>query len=181
MKSSIQKGTVYWITGLSGAGKTTIGRLFYEQLLHRKQNVVFLDGDTMRELFNNDLGHSIEDRKKLAMFYSKLCRVLSDQGIDIVCATISMFHECQEWNKKNIKNFKEIYLRVPLDILKKRDQKELYSRALNQELKNVMGLDLKFEEPQRPDVVIDNDGTKAPTDIAKELFKKFCLSTVEKK
>lgn len=113
----MKNGTVYWITGLAGAGKTTIGRLFYNLIQAEKPNVVFLDGDTMREVFGGELGHSIEDRKKLAMSYSKLCKVLSEQGLDVVCSTISMFHECHKWNKENITSYKEVYLRVPTEIL----------------------------------------------------------------
>ena len=65
-------GNVYWITGLSGAGKTTIGKIFYSKLKEIYSNTVFLDGDTLREVFGNDLGYSDADRRKCAMRYSKL-------------------------------------------------------------------------------------------------------------
>lgn len=153
-------GTVYWITGLSGAGKTTIGKLLHNRIKENKKNVVFLDGDVLREIFGNDLGYSIEDRKKSAMRNSKLCKVLSEQDIDVICATISMFDECRNWNRKNINNYREIYVKVPMEVLIKRDQKGIYSGALKGEIKNVMGVDIEFEEPKNPDIVVLNDGSK---------------------
>ena len=76
-------GMVYWITGLSGAGKTTIGTLFSKYLREKQKNVLFLDGDTLREVFGNDLGYSREDRFRCSMRYSRLCRLLSEQGQDV--------------------------------------------------------------------------------------------------
>lgn len=166
-------GVVYWITGLSGAGKTTIGRLFYEKLHESKSNVVFLDGDVLREVFGNDLGHSLADRKKSGMRNAKLCKLLSDQGIDVVCATISMFHDCHKWNRENITNYKEIYIKVPFEILQQRDQKGLYSGALSKDACNVMGIDLQFEEPCSPDITILNDGKLSPEIILQQIINKI--------
>ncbi|WMJ81318.1 adenylyl-sulfate kinase [Clostridium sp. MB40-C1] len=163
-------GDVYWVTGLSGAGKTTIAKLLYEKLKKNKDNVVFLDGDILREIFGNDLGYSSSDRKKSAMRNSRICKELSEQGIDVVCATISMFNECRIWNRENIKNYKEIYIKVPIEILIQRDQKKLYSRALKGEIKNVMGIDIDFEEPKNPDIVILNDGSVKPKDILSQII-----------
>ena len=102
---NVKAGSVFWFTGLSGAGKTTIGRLFFGLLRERNPAVVFLDGDILREVFGNDLGHSREERLKSAMRNSRLCKMLSDQGIDVVCATISLFRECQEWNRAHIPGY----------------------------------------------------------------------------
>lgn len=167
------KGTVYWFTGLAGAGKTTISKLFYNKLKQVKDNVVFLDGDILREVFGSDLGYTIEERKISAMRNSKICKILSEQGIDVVCATISMINECREWNLINVQNFKEIYLFVPIDILVKRDQKNLYSKALNGEIKNVMGIDIIADEPLNPTMKILNDGNELPNDIANKIFNKL--------
>lgn len=169
----LKNGTVYWITGLSASGKTTIGKLFYNQLLKSKQNLVFLDGDVMREIFGNGLGHSLEDRKKLAMSYSRLCKALAEQGLDVVCATISMFHECHKWNRENISNYKEIYLQTPMGILIKRDTKGLYSKSLESKKNNVVGVDQTFEEPLQPDIVIENDGSQTPSFIVKQLLNRL--------
>lgn len=152
---SNNKGTVYWLTGLSGAGKTTIAKELYCKLKAKKPNVIMLDGDTLRETFGNDLGYSKEDRFKSAMRNAKLCKFLSDQGIHVVCATISMFHDCRNWNRESIQNYKEIYIKVSLEDLKKRNQKGLYSVDGNN--KNVVGIDIEFEEPKNPDLIVFND------------------------
>ena len=84
---------LYWFTGLSGAGKTTIADIFYKTIKKTKRTVVFLDGDTLREILTDGQQYSLIERKKLAMRYSQFCKMLTDQGIDVVIATISMFDE----------------------------------------------------------------------------------------
>lgn len=104
-------GKVYWITGLSGAGKTTIGSKLYKILQKDKNNLVILDGDELRRVFKNS-DYSIAGREKLAFQYSRLCRMLSEQGIDVICCTIAMFDSCRKWNRENINNYYEVYLKV---------------------------------------------------------------------
>ncbi|MDK2562688.1 adenylyl-sulfate kinase [Romboutsia sedimentorum] len=166
------KGTVYWVTGLAGAGKTTIGKLLYESIKSNKDNVILLDGDKLRALYESD-DYSYDGRKKLASKYSRLCKMISGQGIDVICCTIAMFDECRKWNRDNILNYKEIYLKVSIDELIKRDQKGLYSRALKKEITNVMGIDIDFEEPKMPDILIYNNGEISPNDVLNNILLKL--------
>ncbi len=165
--------TVYWITGLSGAGKTTIGKLFYEKLRERYPNTVFLDGDMMRKVFGDDLGYSEEDRRKCAMRYSRLCAMLQEQGLNVICCTISMFDSVREWNRENIHGYKEIYIKVSMNTLQKRDQKGLYSGTTKEEQKEVAGIHMDIEEPKHPDLVLENDGGKMPEEQAERLSRHF--------
>lgn len=155
-------GRVYWVTGLAGSGKSTLGRGLWQRLRESGRAAIFLDGDMLREVFGDDLGYSLEDRRKSAMRNSRLCRLLSDQGLDVVCATISMFHSCRVWNRTHIRNYVEVFVKAPREVLFARDQKQLYSMALRGDIGNVMGMDLSIEEPEQPDIVLDNDGTFAP-------------------
>ena len=105
---------VFWLTGLSGAGKTTIGKLLYQKLKAQKDNVVFLDGDQLRQVFGDDLGYTPDQRLKSAMRNARLCKLLADQGIDVVCCTISMFDRVRDWNRANIPGYVEVYVKASL-------------------------------------------------------------------
>ncbi len=148
---------VIWIIGMSGAGKSTIGKEVYTLLKAKRPNVVFLDGDRMREIMGNDLGYTLSDRRQNADRICRLCKLLYSQGIDVVCAILSIFHESQEWNRRNIKNYFEVYIRVPFDLLVSRDPRGLYRQALDGRISNVVGVDIAFAEPLNPDLVIDNE------------------------
>lgn len=152
---------VFWITGLSGAGKTTIGKKLYEVIKKNDNATVLLDGDELRNVFGSDLGYSKEDRLISATRNSRLCYMLVKQNITVICCTISMFDEIRKWNRENIENYYEIFLDVSLDILKERNQKNLYSN--NQ--KNVAGITFDVEFPKNPDITIKNDGQKKLDDI----------------
>lgn len=164
-------GTVYWITGLSGAGKTTIGKLLYEKIKAEHPNTVFLDGDTLRKVFGDDLGYSKEERRKCAMRYSRLCSMLQEQGMNVICCTISMFDSVREWNRENIKNYKEIYVKVSMETLRKRDQKGLYSGTTEEEAKEVVGIHMEIEEPKCPNLILENDGEKTPEEQVEEVLQ----------
>ncbi len=166
-------GTVYWFTGIAGAGKTTLARLFYKNLKRTNPFVIFLDGDTLREIFGNDLGYTRLDRKKNAMRIARLCEFLSESGMNVVCATISLFHECQDWNRKHMRFYKEIYIQAPMAALKKRDPKKIYSRASKGILKDVWGMDLLPEVPKNPEVVIHNDGRHSWAQMARRVQKSL--------
>lgn len=154
----LQSGILYWITGLSGAGKTTIGnRLFYE-LRKENDNVLLLDGDILKNIVNDEVKYSEEDRRKRAHKYAMLCKMLTDQGMIVICCTVAMFDEVREWNRKNNKGYVEVFLNVPLEVLKERDQKGLYSKFKSGEITNLSGMDMNVEFPKNPDVEINNTG-----------------------
>lgn len=170
----MNEGTTYWITGLSGAGKTTIGKRLYQYILQKKSNVVFLDGDILREVYQAG-DYTLEGRRKLAYQHGRLCRMLNQQGIDVVICVIAMFDECREWNRNEISDYREIYLKVPIEELIHRDQKQLYSRALRNEVENVMGINMDFEEPKTPDVVIENYGKNNPDKVLRMIVEKMSI------
>jgi glutamine kinase len=159
VEREVCQGRVFWITGLSGSGKTTLGVKLCDRLRAEGRAVTFLDGDVLRSAIAEDLGHSAENRLRSALRNARLCRLLAEQGFDVVCATISLFHEVHRWNRDQIRDYREIYLRVPIDELKRRDAKGIYARAASGDLKNVVGLDLPAEAPEHPDLILDNYGT----------------------
>ena len=163
----MKEGTVYWLTGLSGAGKTTVGKLLYERLRERSPCVLFLDGDALREVFGDDLGYTREDRHRCAMRYARICRMLAGQGMTVVCCTISMFEDVRRWNREHIESYREIYLRVSGDVLSCRNQKGLYASSREE----LVGFGVEMEEPEHPDLVIDNDGELSPEEVLEKIWE----------
>ena len=151
------KGKVFWITGLSGAGKTTLALELVKRLRSEGFPVIFLDGDELREVFGaasfNEKNHGREGRLALAMQYAHLCRVLAGQGFTVVIATISLFREVHQWNRQNLPGYFEIYLKVPIEELRRRDSKGIYKKFDAGEIQNVAGLDLQVDEPAKPDLL----------------------------
>ena len=98
--------------------------------------------------------------------------MLAAQGFDVVCATISLFHSVQRWNRANIPNYFEIYLRVPFEELTRRDSKGIYSHALGG-ASNVVGLDISMEEPETPDLVLENYGDIDPYHALETVWRQI--------
>lgn len=148
---------VIWIIGLSGAGKSTLANELVEKFRNDNLKVVLLDGDIIRDLFKNDVDHTIEGRRRNAERLSALSKFLANEGIHVVAAVLSIFPEWQDWNRENIKGYCEIYLKVSMDTLLKREIKNLYGAALKGEIKNVVGIDIPFPEPVKSDLVLNNE------------------------
>lgn len=167
---------VLWFIGMAQSGKTTLSRMVYERLKPSVPNLVLLDGDVMRDVFGGSVGHSVEEREINARRLSALSHFLAGQDIHVIAAVLSIFPDWQKWNRTHIQDYSEVYLNVPLDILKKRDTKNLYARADRGELENVVGIDIPFPEPRHPDLVIDNSEEK--TDFSEEIEKILALPSV---
>ncbi len=174
----MKKGTVYFFTGLSGAGKTTLGGLFYQRLKARHPDAVLVDGDQSRRATGATQVHdySTEARRKGAYVQLKWCKELADQGKDVVLCSISMYRDVREWNRNNIENYREIYVKVQWETLLRRNQKGLYSPRQ----KNVVGVDLPYDEPESPDIVIQNDGDQTPEEIVAFLERTFLQQETRK-
>ena len=147
---------VTWIIGLSGAGKTTIARELVAQLRDAGTCAVMLDGDALREVWGDDLGHTLEDRRRNAWRICRLCKLLDGQGVEVVCAILSLFEETRAWNRAHLSRYVEVFLDVPMEELKARDRRGLYRGAAEGHVKNVAGVDLPFERPRNPDLVLTN-------------------------
>ena len=143
--------------GLSGAGKTTLATQVVEEIRKRGKKVVLLDGDIVRDLYENDLGHDLRDRLKNANRICRLCQFLDLQGIDVVCAILSIFPQSREWCKENLSKFYQVFIDCPINELKGRDPKGIYLKYERGEIKNVAGLDLEFIKPESPDLYIRNN------------------------
>ncbi|EJZ60724.1 Adenylylsulfate kinase [Pseudomonas fluorescens R124] len=136
-----------------------------------------LDGDELREVFGavtaNSQNHGREGRLALAMQYAHLCRMIAAQGQTVVIATISLFHEVHEWNRRHLPGYFEVYLKVPVEELRRRDPKGIYRRFDAGELHNVAGLDLSVDEPQAADWLVEFDPQRSGQSLTEDLLNKI--------
>jgi adenylylsulfate kinase len=148
---------IIWLIGLAGSGKTTIGKELYSRLKETNNSTVFLDGDQIREVMGDDLGHTLDDREKNGKRICNLSKFFDREGIDVIACVLSLFPDQQQWNRENLEDYVEIYIDVPMSVLEERDQKGLYSGARAGKIQNVVGIDIPFQPPANPDHVIVND------------------------
>lgn len=168
-------GRVIWITGLSGAGKTSLAREVVSALRKSGEAVVLLDGDEMREsLGESEVRgecYSRESRLHLAFRYARVSRLIADQGFTVVVSTISLFGEIHAWNRANLPGYFEVYLKVPVEELRRRDPKGIYRRFDTGELTHVAGLDLQIDEPVAADCVLEFVPERTVSELADELSR----------
>lgn len=150
---------VIWIIGLSGSGKTTLGTQLYALWKKEAPNAVLIDGDEIRRMFAHDRSpdaYTVEERRRNAERICELCAWLDRQGINVVCCILSLFEESRDWNRRTYSKYFEVYIDVPMDVLARREVKGLYAAAKRGELHDVVGLDIPFTPPSRPDYIFDN-------------------------
>lgn len=160
---------VIWLTGLPGAGKTTIGQVLLDELRALNKQSILLDGDKLREALGQN-NYDIDSRKSIAFTYGRLAQMFSNQGVIVICATVSMFDEVRAWNAQNISSYLEIYVKVSPEILHQRNQKNLYSDAEKGNAVNIVGFDIAVQEPKTPDLVLMNDGKVSPESLADKIL-----------
>ena len=148
---------VIWITGISGAGKTTLAKFF---LKNKKFQSVYFDGDQFRKILGNDIKYTLKDRDINAHRLTRLVKYLSDQKLNIIISANLTSRKYRNWCKKNIKNYIEIFIDADIKNLVKRDYKKLYSTAIKGKIKNVVGVDLPFKKPLGSNIYIKNNSTK---------------------
>tara|TARA_Y100000589_G_scaffold5472_1_gene4774 strand:+ start:2494 stop:3033 length:540 start_codon:yes stop_codon:yes gene_type:complete len=171
MKNDYQ-APVIWITGLSDAGKTSTSKILVNKLRNDNQKVIALDGDELRKVFKRK-DFSIDSRVELGYQYSNLCQVISSQGILTVISCIALIKEIHQFNKKNIKNYFDVFLDVPIEILKKRDSKGIYKKFSEGTLENVYGLDINYDPPISPKVHIKYNEKISCVDAANIIYDKL--------
>ena len=149
---------VIWLVGMSGAGKTTIGRELYARIKDKLPNSVFVDGDEVREIFRHDGrdAYTMAGRRLNSERISVLCRWLDSQGINVVCSMLSIFEEHRQANRAELSRYFEVFIDASMEELMARDYKNLYRDALAGRVKNVVGVDIPFAAPANPDMVVRN-------------------------
>lgn len=165
---SAKDGLVIWLMGLAGSGKSTICKALYDKIRLKYSNVVYLDGDDMREILSAS-GYDRMSRIEIGKRYFRLAKFLSQQGIIVVIAAIGMFNEMYEFNRQILKNYVEVYVKCDFDELVRRDKKGLYSGGLSGKVKDVIGIDIPYDMPN-PNLTIDNSALNKLDEKTNEIY-----------
>lgn len=166
-----QRGVTIWMTGMSGAGKTALAVPLQEELLNRGLKVERLDGDIVRESLTRDLGFTKEDRDKNIERVTFVAKLLTRNGVAVICSFISPYRSVRAKVSEEVGNFIEVYCYAPLETLIERDVKGLYKKALAGEIENFTGISDPYEAPENPDVSIDSSIETIEQSLAKILRK----------
>jgi adenylylsulfate kinase len=151
------KGFTLWLTGMSGAGKSTISDQIMARFREAGAKVELLDGDVVRTNLSQGLGFSREDRDINIRRIGFVAELLSRNGVIAVVAAISPYRETRDEVKTKIGNFLEVFVDCPIEVLAQRDVKGLYKRALAGEVGNFTGISDPYEPPLHPDVTVRSD------------------------
>ena len=161
------KGFTLWFTGLPSSGKSTLARRVEEILLERGMNVEVLDGDEVRENLSKGLGFSKEDRDTNIRRIGFVAKLLSRNGVVAITAAISPYKDVRDEMRRAIGRFVEVYVQCPIDVLKERDVKGLYKKALAGEIKHFTGVDDPYEAPAKPEILIESEKETVEESAAK--------------
>ena len=163
-----------WIIGPSAAGKTTVSKIIYGKLKKKIPNLIIVDGDKVRNLYEKNLGYDKISRSKNTLRYINLVEWLMSHDISSIVAVISPFEKDREICRKNIKNYYEVYLESSLDERIKRDKKKLYLPAIKGKKKFVIDVDIPFEKPINCDLLINTEN-KSPLEVSDQILNRIKL------
>jgi adenylylsulfate kinase len=169
IKINKKKGIVFWITGLSGSGKTRLGMKIKKKITKIYGPTILFSGDDIRNIFNLKK-YSLNDRKKIVINYSKLSQNIYNQNINVIFCVVGLKHEVHKMNRKNIENYVEIFVKAPMNKVEKLSNKTIYKKKY---IRQVVGFDIKPEYPKNPTITIVNDFSKPIEKLSEILLSKI--------
>ncbi len=171
MKKKINKnkGILFWVTGLSGSGKTTISKNIKNKISELYGPTIIISGDDLRKIFNLR-GYSYSERLIINKKFRKLAKFVVNQKINLIFAIVGMFHEARSWNKKNIENYVEIYIKSNIKSIIKTNKKKIYKKK---DIGDIVGIDITPELPKKPDIIINNNFKTSMNNLSTQLLKKI--------
>ncbi|MDD5560819.1 MAG: adenylyl-sulfate kinase [Candidatus Omnitrophica bacterium] len=170
-----QRAFVIWFTGVSGSGKTTLANKLEKQLFRLKYLTYILDGDRLRKHLHKELSYTPEDRLENIRRNGQIARMFTDAGLITICAFMSGI----EKGRKELRSlflpgeFVEIYLDCPINVCRLRDPKGLYKKASSGKLQYLIGFDIPYESPKRPNIILDT--SKIPPEECIRIIVKYLI------
>jgi len=164
------RGAVVWLTGLSGAGKSTIAQSIERDLFHHGMNTYVLDGDNIRHGLNSNLGFSPDDRVENIRRVSEVAKLMADAGTVVITAFISPYRmdrsRAREIALEGNAEFIEVFVDAPLEVCEARDPKNLYKKARAGQIREFTGIDAPYEAPEDPEIVVHTDQQSVDESVA---------------
>ena len=170
--SKAHKGFVVWLTGLPCSGKTTVAKIVEKELKKSGLKAERLDGDVVRQSLTRDLGFSKEDRDENIERITFVAKLLSRNGVAVIVSFISPYREKRDNARRECTNFIETYVKCPVEVCEKRDVKGMYKKARCGDIKDFTGVSDPYEEPLKPELVIETD-KESPEQSAKKIMEKL--------
>lgn len=175
------KGFTGWFTGLPCCGKTTIADRVAEVLIEKGYKVERLDGDIVRKGLTSDLGFSKYDRNENIKRVTFVAKLLTRNGVIVLATFVSPYRERRNKTREEIEDFVEVYVRCPVETCMNRDVKGMYKKALAGKIKDFTGVDDPYEEPEKPELIIDSDKVTIDESIEKVLKTFEELGYIDKR
>ncbi len=155
-----KKGILFWVTGLSGSGKTSISKKIKERITKLYGPTIEISGDDFRKYFKLNK-YSRKERLKNLWYYHHFSKLITDQKINLIFNLIGLVNKAREWNRKNIDNYIEIYVKADPN------------KISNKKRKNIVGIDIKAEFPKKPHIILENDFRRSISDLSNEAIIKI--------
>ena len=168
-KINKNKGILFWITGLSGAGKTTLGNKIKKDINKIYGPTIMISGDDIRKIFKLK-GYEYKDRLEILSKYSQFAKYITNQKINIILAVVGMIESPRIWNRLNIDNYVEIYIKSKIENIVNLNKKKIYHRK---KIGKIIGIDIKPEYPTNPDITIINSFKSSSDKLSKMLMRKI--------
>ena len=169
LKKNKNKGILFWITGLSGSGKTTIAKKIKKDIIQFYGPTLLVSGDNLRKIFKFNK-YTYNERVSNSKKFCKFAKFVTNQKINLIFAAVGMMDSMRKWYRNNIDNYIEIYIKADLKKIIRLKKKKIYHKKNGGD---IVGITIKPEFPKQPDIRINNDFKKSTDDLVNNLIKKI--------
>ena len=169
LKKNKNKGILFWITGLSGSGKTTIAKKIKKDIIQLYGPTLLVSGDNLRKIFNFNK-YTYNERVSNSKKFCKFAKFVTNQKINLIFAAVGLMDSMRKWYRNNIDNYIEIYIKADLKKIIRLKKKKIYHKKNGGD---IVGIAIKPEFPKNPDIVINNNFKKSTNNLAENLFREI--------